>query len=107
MSGVLMRHLRRDADDSEAFAAVLGQPTIRVFRPGTEAEYAFEVYDGVPADETIATITALLRDGREVYRSPGLADQFRTPTRPIQSNSHWWHANPRTHHAGGGIRPAG
>jgi hypothetical protein len=70
MSGVLMRHLRRDGNKEEEFGEVLGQPTIRVFSRGTEAVYAFEVYDGLAADDTIGTVTALLRDGREVYRSP-------------------------------------
>ena len=70
MSGVLMRYLAREDDESDAVGDGLGQPTIRVFRPGTEALYAFEVYDGLSPDEAIATTTVLLRDGREVYRSP-------------------------------------
>jgi VWFA-related protein len=51
--------------------AVLLEPQVRVLEPGTEAVYAYEIYDGLkPADgENLQMATTLLRDGRVVYQS--------------------------------------
>jgi hypothetical protein len=50
---------------------VLLEPQVRVLEPGTEAVYAYEIYDGLkPADaENLQMATTLLRDGRVVYQS--------------------------------------
>jgi VWFA-related protein len=52
--------------------AVLLEPQVRVLEPGTEAVYAYEIYDGLkPADaDSLQMGTTLLRDGRVVYQSP-------------------------------------
>ena len=51
--------------------AVLLEPQVRVLEPGTEAVYAYEIYDGLkPADaDSLQMATALLRAGRVVYQS--------------------------------------
>jgi hypothetical protein len=51
--------------------AVLLEPQVRVLEPGTEAVYAYEIYDGLkPAEgESLQMATTLLRDGRVVYQS--------------------------------------
>jgi VWFA-related protein len=49
---------------------VLAEPAIRIFRQGSTAVYAYEVYDGAPRDNGPLTATStLLRDGRIVHRS--------------------------------------
>jgi VWFA-related protein len=49
---------------------VLAEPAIRIFRQGSEAVYAYEVYDGAPHDKNLLTATTtLLRDGRIVHQS--------------------------------------
>jgi VWFA-related protein len=52
--------------------AVLIEPQIRILQPGTEAVYAYEIYDGLKpaAAQGLEMATALLRDGRVVYQSP-------------------------------------
>ena len=49
---------------------VLAEPAIRIFSQGSEAVYAYEVYDGAPGDKSPLTATStLLRDGRIVHQS--------------------------------------
>jgi VWFA-related protein len=83
LSGVLLKGLAK-ADAASATGtieegipaglaeAVLIEPQVRVLHPGTEAVYAYEIYDGLkPADAAgLEMATALLRDGRIVYQSP-------------------------------------
>jgi len=52
--------------------AVLLEPEVRVLQPGTDAVYAYEIYDGLDAKKSsgLEMGTALLREGQVVYRSP-------------------------------------
>jgi hypothetical protein len=52
--------------------AVLLEPEVRVLQPGTEAVYAYEIYDGLDPKKAsdLQMGTALLREGQVVYRSP-------------------------------------
>jgi VWFA-related protein len=81
LSGVLLKGVA-DRDDTSANTVneaappgladdVLLEPQVRVLEPGTEAVYAYEIYDGLkPADaENLQMATTLLRDGRVVYQS--------------------------------------
>jgi hypothetical protein len=57
---------------------LLAEPAIRIFRPGSEAVYAYEVYDGAPGNKSPLTATStLLRDGAIVHQSAPV---------PIESN---------------------
>jgi hypothetical protein len=82
LSGVLLKGLSaRDetADDSSQIAIApagladetLLEPTVRILEAGTRAVYAYEIYDGLKADEPSLTVsTTLVRNGRAVYQSP-------------------------------------
>jgi hypothetical protein len=49
---------------------VFSEPGIRIFRPGSDAVYTCEIYDGVgDASTNLSTFATLLRDGRTVYQS--------------------------------------
>ena len=63
--------LARD-DEDRLSSGVLGEPSVRIFEPGNELVYAYEIYDGlrVAAAERLQMSTSLLRDGRVVYESP-------------------------------------
>jgi VWFA-related protein len=64
--------LARDGDGDRLSSAVLGEPSVRIFEPGSEVVYAYEIYDGLRGDaaERLEMSTSLLRDGRVVYESP-------------------------------------
>ena len=50
---------------------VLGEPAIKIFRPGSEVVYTCEIYDGrKKRNEGFATQATLIRDGREVFTTP-------------------------------------
>ncbi|MEO5820056.1 MAG: VWA domain-containing protein [Vicinamibacteraceae bacterium] len=50
---------------------VLGEPAIKIFRPGTEVAYTFEIYDGRgKRKEGFSTQATLLRDGKAFYTTP-------------------------------------
>lgn len=50
--------------------AVFSEPGIRIFRPGSDAVYTCEIYDGVAdAESNLSTFATLLRDGRTVYQT--------------------------------------
>jgi hypothetical protein len=51
-------------------ATAQAEPTVRIFRPGSQAVYAYEIYAGVKRGDDLFTSCALLRDGRAVYVSP-------------------------------------
>jgi VWFA-related protein len=86
LSGVVMmdaQALRRQAggDTTEAAPAmlaadaigdgVLGEPAIKIFRPGAEVVYTCEVYDGrKKREEGFSTRATLIRDGKAIYTSP-------------------------------------
>jgi hypothetical protein len=83
LSGVLLKGLAKaeaasatgtieEAAPAGLAEAVLIEPQVRILERGTEAVYAYEIYDGLkPADAAgLEMATALLRDGRVVYQSP-------------------------------------
>jgi hypothetical protein len=83
LSGVLLKGVvgadNASAADTLSAAAPAGltdtallEPQVRILEPGTEAVYAYEIYDGLKPEETrgLQMATALLRDGRVVYQSP-------------------------------------
>jgi VWFA-related protein len=50
---------------------VLGEPAIKIFKPGTEVLYALEIYDGRgKREDGFTTRATLLRNGRAVYSTP-------------------------------------
>jgi VWFA-related protein len=50
---------------------VLGEPAVKIFKPGAEVVYTFEVYDGRgKREEGFSTRATLIRDGRAIYTSP-------------------------------------
>jgi hypothetical protein len=76
ISGIVLQGV--DAADAPAPGAapqeqlerkVLAEPAIRIFRQGSEAVYAYEVYDGTPREKGALTATAtLMRDGQVVHQ---------------------------------------
>jgi VWFA-related protein len=90
--GALRRHNGDDGDgDAPTLLAadaigdgVLGEPAIKIFKPGTQVVYACEVYDGRgKREEGFSTRATLLRDGKAIYTSPaapiGGADKAAKP----------------------------
>jgi VWFA-related protein len=82
LSGVLLKGLAeaeatvadgtvRDAAPEGLAEAVLLEPQVRVLEPGTDAVYAYEIYDGLKQKDAaqLQMATALLRDGKVVYQS--------------------------------------
>jgi VWFA-related protein len=80
LSGVVLMDVDA-APDTEAPSAsgaadtlaegVLGEPAIKIFKPGSEVAYTFEIYDGrTKRDEGFATTATLLRDGKAFYTAP-------------------------------------
>jgi hypothetical protein len=63
---------------------VLGAPPVRIFRPGSQVVYAYQIYDGLAGDEAadMRVSSALLRDGRVLYRSPETAAAAAAVTTP-------------------------
>lgn len=50
---------------------VLGEPAVKIFKPGTEVAYTCEIYDGRGgASEGVSTTATLLRDGQPIFTSP-------------------------------------
>jgi len=50
---------------------VLGEPAIKIFKPGTEVVYAFEIYDGRgKRTDGFSTRATLIRDGKAFYTTP-------------------------------------
>jgi len=50
---------------------VLGEPAIKIFRPGTEVVYTCEIYDGRgKRTDGFSTRATLLRDGKAFYTTP-------------------------------------
>jgi VWFA-related protein len=77
LSGVVMMDMTTGAStpaglSTESLAdGVLGEPAIKIFRPGSEVAYTCEIYDGRgKRDEGFATSATLLRDGRAFYTTP-------------------------------------
>jgi VWFA-related protein len=72
-SGVLLRAQQVEPSAEGATDGqddVLGAPPVRIFKPGSKVVYAYQVYDGLDADDALQVSTALLRDGKSLYRSP-------------------------------------
>jgi VWFA-related protein len=83
LSGVVMMDVASAAAATGAAAAaaglrtdaiadgVLGEPAIKIFRPGSEVAYTFEIYDGRgKRTDGFATQATLLRDGKPFYTTP-------------------------------------
>ncbi len=50
---------------------VLGEPAIKIFKPGSEVVYAFEIYDGRgKRKDGFSTRATLIRDGKAFYTTP-------------------------------------
>ena len=50
---------------------VLGEPAIKIFKPGSEVVYTFEIYDGRgKRKDGLSTRATLLRDGKAFYTTP-------------------------------------
>jgi VWFA-related protein len=50
---------------------VLGEPAIKIFKPGSEVAYTFEIYDGRgQRNEGFSTRATLIRDGKPFYTTP-------------------------------------
>lgn len=50
---------------------VLGEPAIKIFKPGSEVAYTFEIYDGRGTrKEGFTTRATLIRDGKAFYTTP-------------------------------------
>ena len=92
VSGVLVRDAGTSAADARSAATgedaaggareTLGEPSLRIFQRGTDVVYAYEIYDGLDADNAahLEMSTSLLRDGRVLYESPWSAVRARPRT---------------------------
>ena len=84
LSGVLMADLAPAASGARGEPAtatalrtdmiadgVLGEPAIKIFKPGSEVVYAFEIYDGRgKRNDGFSTRATLIRDGKAFYTTP-------------------------------------
>jgi VWFA-related protein len=78
LSGVVMMDVQAaGAGTSAAIATdsldegVLGEPAVKIFKPGAEVAYTCEIYDGRGgASEGVSTTATLLRDGQPIFTSP-------------------------------------
>ena len=71
-------HPRRPWRPTRSSDGVLGEPAVKIFRPGPEVAYTCEIYDGGKGSaEGFATTATLLRDGRPFFSSPPAAGQGR------------------------------
>ena len=59
-------------ETGDTVSDVLGRPTLRIFGPGTDVVFAYEVYDGLDEKkaQALEMRTTLLRNGRVVYEGP-------------------------------------
>ena len=81
LSGVVMMDVKSAAPGTATSIAtnalsdgVLGEPAVKIFRPGAEVAYTCEIYDGGRgASDGFATTATLLRDGRPFFSSPPAA----------------------------------
>ena len=77
LSGVVMMDVasgrgrrRRGVATDTLSDGVLGEPAVKIFRPGSEVAYTCEIYDGRGGTDGFATTATLLRDGRPIFTSP-------------------------------------
>ena len=50
---------------------VLGEPAVKIFKPGSEVAYTFEIYDGRgKRKDGFSTRATLIRDGKAFYTTP-------------------------------------
>lgn len=79
LSGVLLKGLSAsattepdtlDVASASLSAETLLGPTIRILHPGAKAVYAYEIYDGLGDEAGLQMSATLIRNGKEVYRSP-------------------------------------
>jgi hypothetical protein len=83
-SGVLLRSQQPEpsSDDKSGTQSqddVLGAPPVRIFKPGTKVVYAYQIYDGLDDETVVQVSTALLREGKALYRSPATPIAPRPP----------------------------
>ncbi len=78
LSGVVMMDVASAAPGAGMAVAtdslsdgVLGEPAVKIFKPGADVAYTCEIYDGRKgAPDVFATTATLLRDGRSIFSSP-------------------------------------
>jgi hypothetical protein len=81
LSGVVMMDIAAANNGTEATATamrtdviadgVLGEPAVKIFKPGSEVAYTFEIYDGRgKRKEGFSTRATLIRDGKAFYTTP-------------------------------------
>ena len=76
LSGVVMMDVASAAGAAAGIATdtlsdgVLGEPAVKIFRPGSEVAYTCEIYDGRGGAHGVATTATLLRDGQPIFTSP-------------------------------------
>jgi hypothetical protein len=80
LSGVVMMDLASVTGRPETVASdtltdgVLGEPAVKIFRPGSEIAYTCVIYDGRRGgDAGVATTATLLRDGQPIFTSAAAA----------------------------------
>ncbi len=76
LSGVVMMDVAAASGQHAAVATdtlsdgVLGEPAVKIFRPGSEVAYTCVIYDGRKGSaEGFATTATLLRDGKRIHAS--------------------------------------
>jgi VWFA-related protein len=93
LSGVVMMDVASAAPGTATSIAtsalsdgVLGEPAVKIFRPGAEVAYTCEIYDGGKgAPDGFATTATLLRDGRPFFSSPPAAVKPATADTAVRS----------------------
>jgi len=77
LSGVVMMDVAAGAATAASSTAdaldegVLGEPAVKIFKPGADVAYTCEIYDGRGgASEGVSTTATLLRDGQPIFTSP-------------------------------------
>jgi VWFA-related protein len=93
LSGVVMMDVASAAAGAATTVAadalsdgVLGEPAVKIFRPGAEVAYTCEIYDGSKgASDGFATTATLLRDGRPFFSSPPAAVKSKAADAEVRS----------------------
>jgi VWFA-related protein len=77
LSGVVMMDVAAGAGTATTIATdsldegVLGEPAVKIVKPGTEVAYTCEIFVGRgSASEGVSTTATLLRDGQPIFSSP-------------------------------------
>jgi VWFA-related protein len=71
MQGEMPASAMAKADEATGISAeTRQQPAVRIFSPASQVTYAYEIYAGLKAEESLLTSVTLLHDGDPVYSSP-------------------------------------